>query len=194
MESDRYKKWRRGFPFEPWPFTDIDEMMIKMERSFSARFKDLEKEIPKNLVRERRMADGSTRKEIGPIVHGYSVTIGPDGEPEIREFGNVKRSAGQPWKEIRDNREPLVDMVTSDNHIKVIAEIPGVEKEDIAVNVVERRITISVDTEKRKYYKELELTGIVNPSGAKSAYNNGILEITVPLKSAGGHGVRLKVE
>ncbi len=195
MESDdRFKKWRKGFPFGPWPFTDMDEMMREMERSFSEQFKDLEKEIPKGLVRERRLSDGSTRKEIGPIVYGYSVTIGPDGKPEIREFGNVKRGPGQPWKEIQDRREPLVDIVTSEKDVKILAEIPGVKKDDIDVTVNERKVTISVETPDRKYYKDLELPGVVNPSGAKSAYNNGILEITLPLKSPGGRGVRLKVD
>ncbi len=195
MESDDHpRKWRKGFPFGPWPFDDIDDMMREMERSFSEQFKDFEKEIPRSLVRKRRLPDGSTRKEIGPIVYGYSVTIGPDGKPEIREFGNVKRGTGESWKEIQDKREPLVDVVTSDKDVKVIAEIPGVRKEDIEVTVDERKVTISVGTESRRYYKELELPGAVNPTGAKSAYNNGILEITLPLKSGGGHGVRLNVE
>ena len=32
-------------------------------------------------------------RDIGPIVYGYSMTIGPDGKPRIKEFGNVKPSA-----------------------------------------------------------------------------------------------------
>jgi HSP20 family protein len=55
-------------------------------------------------------------------------------------------------------------------------------------------VVISVDTESRKYFKELELPGVVDPQGAKSTYNNGILEITLPLKSTGGRGVSLKVD
>ncbi len=181
-------------PLGPWPFADIDEIMKEMERTFADQFKDIEKGIPKNLVRERRLSDGSTRKEIGPIVYGYSVTIGPDGKPVIREFGNVKRGAGQPWKEIQDKREPLVDVVTSEKDVRLIVEIPGVRREDIDVTVNEQKVIISVDTETRKYYKELNLPELVKPDGAKSSYNNGILEITLPLKSVKGGGVRVKVE
>src|SRR2546426_574878 len=65
---------------------------------------------------------------------------------------------------------------------------------DIDVTVNEQKVIISVDTENRKYYKELDLPGLVKPEGAKSTYNNGILEITLPLKSAKGSGVRVKVE
>jgi HSP20 family protein len=185
---------RRGFPFGPWPFPDIDAMMKEIERDFYEQFKELEKELPKTMVREKKLPDGSTRKEIGPIVYGYSVTVGPDGKPVVREFGNVRRGEGTPWKQIADKREPLIDVVSSDKDIKVIAELPGVDKEDVNVTVNEKSIVISVDTESRKYHKELELPGVVDPQGAKSTYNNGVLEVTLPLKSKGGSGVRLKVE
>lgn len=195
--SDDEDEWpvrrRKGYPFGPWAFPDIDELMKEMERAFSEQFKELEKELPRNLVRESKAPDGSTRKEIGPIVYGYSVTIGPDGKPVVREFGNVRKGEGTPWKEIQDRREPLVDVVSSDRDVKVIAEMPGVSKEDIAVTVTEKAITISVDREDRKYHKELELPALVDPAGARSSYNNGVLEVTLPLKS-GGSGVRLKID
>jgi len=193
-EDDEREKSRRGFPFGPWGFPDIDEMMREMERTFSAQFKELEKELPKSLVRESRSEDGSTKKEIGPIVYGYSVTIGPDGKPVVREFGNVRRGAGPPWKEVQDKREPLVDVVTSDKEVRVIAEIPGVRKEDINVRVEDRSLEISVETEAHRYFKKLELPGTVDPGKAKSSYNNGILEITIPLLSKGTSGVRLQVD
>jgi HSP20 family protein len=185
---------RRGFPFGNWPFGDIDALMREMERAFSEQFREMEKELPKNLVREKKLPDGTTKKEIGPIVYGYSVTVGPDGKPVVREFGNVRKGEGTPWKEIQDKREPLIDVVTSDKDVKVIAEIPGVRKEDVNVTVKDRSVVISVDTESRKYFKELELPGVVDPQGAKSTYNNGILEITLPLKSTGGTGLSLKVD
>jgi HSP20 family protein len=194
-EDDEWSsRRRRGFPFGPWAFPDIDEMIKEMERTFSEQFKELEKDLPKNLVRESRAPDGSTKKEIGPIVYGYSVTIGPDGKPVVREFGNVRKGVGTPWKEIQDKREPLVDVISSGKEVKVIAEMPGVNREDINVTVTEKSVTISVDREDRRYYKELDLPELVDPKGAKSNYNNGVLEITLPLKSSGGTEVRLRVD
>jgi len=195
-DDERDDDWptrrRRGSPFGPWGFPDIDEMMKEMERAFSEQFKDMERELPKSLIRESKTPDGKTKKEIGPIVYGYSVTIGPDGKPVVREFGNVRSGEGTPWKQIQDKREPLVDVVSSGKEVRVIAEMPGVNREDINVTVNEKSLTISVDREDRSYYKELELPGIVDPKGAKSTYNNGILEVTIPLKSTSG-GVKLKV-
>ena len=165
-----------------------------MERPLSEQFKDLEKEVPKTLVRESRTPDGEVKKEIGPIVYGYSVTIGPDGKPVVREFGNVRSGAGKPWKAVQDKREPLVDVVSSDKEVRVIAEMPGVNKEDINVTVNAKSMTISVDSGERGYHKELDLPGVVDPKGARSTYNNGILEVTIPLKSPGEGGVKLRVE
>ncbi len=198
MEDDDRDEWpsrrRRGSPFGPGGFPDSDEMMREMERAFSEQFKDLEKELPKSLVRESKTPDGGVKKEIGPIVYGYSVTIGPDGKPVVREFGNVRSGEGRPWKAVQDKREPLVDVVSSGKDVRVIAELPGVSKEDIDVTVNDKSVVISVDREGRGYYKELELPGVVEPKGARSTYNNGILEVTIPLKSSGQGGVKLRVE
>jgi len=198
LEDNNDDEWpsrkRRGSPFGPWGFPDIDEMMREMERAFSEQFKDFEKELPKNLVRESKTPEGGVKKEIGPFVYGYSVTIGPDGKPVVREFGNVRSGVDRPLKAIQDKREPLVDVISSGSDVKVIAEMPGVNKEDINVTVNENAMTISVDKEDRGYYKKLELPGTVDPKRARSNYNNGILEVTIPLKSPGESGVKLKVE
>ena len=191
--DDSPMRRRKGSPFGPWGFPDIDEMMKEMEKAFSEQFKDLEKELPKSLVRESKTPDGVVKKEIGPIVYGYSVTIGPDGKPVVREFGNVRRGEERPWKAIQGKREPLVDVVSSGKEVRVIAEIPGVSKENIDLTVGEKSMVISVDTAERGYYKELDLPGIVDPKRARSAYNNGILEVTIPLKSPRSDGVRLRV-
>lgn len=179
-------------PFGPWSFPDIDEMMKEMEKDFM-QFKDIEKQVPKDLIRERMSPDGSVRKEIGPIVYGYSMTIGPDGKPVVREFGNVKRS-DDPLRGITDKREPLVDVVESDKQVRIIAEVPGAKKEDIEMSVRDRTLTISVDTVDRKYQKELQLPESAVVEGAKSSFINGILEITFPKREGGSTGVRLKIE
>jgi HSP20 family protein len=192
-EDDNWQnRWKRMMPFGPWFFPDIEEMMREMEKEFM-QFKDLEKQFPKELIREQKSPDGSVKKEIGPIVYGYSMTIGPDGKPVVREFGNVKRS-GDPLKGITDKREPLVDVVDGDNQLRIIAEIPGANKEDIEMSVRDRTLTISADTGERKYLKELQLPESAVVDGAKSTFNNGVLEVTFPKKTGSGAGVRLKID
>ena len=89
---------------------------------------------------------------------------------------------------------PLVDVSEDKDNVYVRAELPGMKKEDVNVTANEKSVVISVDAEGRKYYKELDLPSTVDPQRAHSSYNNGVLEVTLPLKSSGGSGVRLKVD
>ncbi|NIQ05631.1 MAG: Hsp20/alpha crystallin family protein, partial [Candidatus Korarchaeota archaeon] len=52
-----------------------------MEKEFDM----LSKKAPKDLVQEKTLPDGTKVKRWGPFVYGYSVTVGPDGKPEVKE-------------------------------------------------------------------------------------------------------------
>lgn len=187
-EEDWWKRWFRGrslWPFtRRWSFGDINEIFREMEETMEKEFKELSKKAPKNLIRERTLPDGTKVKEWGPFVYGYSVTVGPEGKPQIREFGNVKPGAGiaRPRLGVTERREPLVDIIETDGKVTVIAELPGVEKKDIKLHGTERFLTISVDTPERKYHKEVELPVEIQPKEATSTYKNGVLEVTMPKK------------
>ena len=182
--NEDYPDWfrrRRRFPFfRSWLFEDIDEMFREFERMMEEEIKELTSKIPREYIRERKLPDGTTVREWGPFVYGYSITIGPDGKPQIREFGNVKPTRFGP--RIREEREPLVDVYVTNGEVKVIAELPGVNKEDIQLHGTEDTLTISVDTPERKYYKEVKLPAKVDPKEAKTSYKNGVLEVTLPKK------------
>jgi HSP20 family protein len=181
MSFDEFPEWfrRRRFPyFGSWLFEDIDRMFREIEKTIEEEFKAFTSRVPKDYVRERKLPDGSIIREWGPFVYGYSIKIGPDGRPEIREFGNVKPTRFGPT--VKEEREPLVDIVETDNEVHVVAELPGVEKEDIKLHGTEDTLTISVDTPQRKYYKEVTLPAKVNVKEAKTQYKNGVLEVKLP--------------
>jgi len=196
-EDEWWPRWsaRRRRPFfRDWFLEDIDEAFREMEREFS----EILKRAPKDLARERVLPDGSKVQEWGPFVYGYSVTIGPDGRPQMREFGNIKPKVGpgveKPRIDIKEEREPLVDIITTDGEVKVIAELPGVEKNDIKLHGTEETLTVSVDTPRRKYHKEVELPVRVDPQKAKSSYKNGVLEVTLQKKEERPKGEPIRVE
>ncbi len=189
----RHRWWRTPF-FPAGFFEDMDQMIEEM-------FREMQKSLPKDLVREEKLLDGSTVRKIGPLVYGYSMSLGPDGKPVIREFGNVKPSArktifGAPRAEfeVKGEREPLIDTLEEDDTIKVVAELPGVEKEDITLEATENSLTISVDTPARKYYKEVELPSPVDPESVKASYRNGVLDTTLTKKHVKFRGKKIKIE
>jgi HSP20 family protein len=81
---------------------------------------------------------------------------------------------------VKEEREPLVDVISTNGEIKVVVELPGVEKKDIKLHGTEETLTISVNTEERKYFKEVKLPAKAQPKEAKSVYKNGVLEVTLP--------------
>lgn len=182
-DEDWWSKWFRSrrWPFFRSGFEDIDEVFRVMEEMMEREFGELSKRVPRDLIRERKLPDGRRVKEWGPFVYGYSVTVGPDGKPQIREFGNLKPGArlGRPRIDIKDKREPLVDVMSTDGEVKVVVELPGVDKKDIKLHGTEKSLTISVETPQRKYFKEVELPANVDPKGAKSTYKNGVLDVTL---------------
>ena len=187
MSDENWDRWfrRRRRPFFGRNiFGDIDDVFREMEETMRRQFEEFSKRTPEGLVRERTLPDGSKVREWGPFVYGYSVTIGPDGKPQVREFGNVKpgTTMGRPRIDIKEQREPLVDVMQTDGEVKVIAELPGVEKEDIKLHGTEKSVTITVDTPERKYYKEVELPAKVETKKTKASYKNGVLEITLEKK------------
>jgi HSP20 family protein len=153
-------------------------MFHDMEKMMEEEFKNFTKQVPKDYVRERKLPDGSTTREFGPFVYGYSVKIGPDGKPAINQFGNLKPSRRGP--QVKEEREPLVDIIETDGEVHVVAELPGVDKKDITLHGTEDTLTISVDIPQRRYYKEVKLPSKVNVNEAKTGYKNGVLEITFP--------------
>jgi len=177
--DDDFPEWSRKRRSRDSFFGDIDEMFREMEKMMDEELKNFADKVPKEYVKERKMPDGSTAKELGPFVYGYSMKIGPDGKPEIQEFGNIKKGLkGTP--QVTEEREPLVDIVDTNGEIHVVVELPGVEKGDIKLHGTEDSLTISVDTSQYKYYKDVELPSKVKVREANSTYKNGVLEVVLP--------------
>ncbi|MFC1802387.1 archaeal heat shock protein Hsp20 [Thermoproteota archaeon] len=180
-----WDEWFKRFGKRSSFFGEFDRMMREMENEMANIIREMESDMPENMTREIRNSNGSTRREYGPFVYGYSVRIGPDGKPVIREFGNMKpgleTDVSSPLS-LQDRREPLVDVIEDNNTIKVLAELPGVEKKDIKIQATTRGLTITVDNMDRRYYKELEFNDEIDRSSAKSSYRNGVLEISFKKK------------
>lgn len=155
-----------------------------MEELMAKEFEQLSQRTPQTLQREQTLPDGTKVRSWGPFVYGYSVTVGPDGKPKVTEFGNFKAQTqlGKPQMDVKEEREPLTDVIDGETEVRVIIELPGVDKKDIKLSGTDKKLTISVETPERKYFKEVELPAKVNVNKAKSTYTNGVLDITVPKK------------
>ena len=190
-----FGRGREGF------FEDMFRGFDQMRRDMKREFEDIEKSVPKDLVREYDTPQGGKVREVGPLVYGYSMTVGPDGKPRVKEFGNMKPSRrlgfgtgiGRP--EISGEMEPLADTTATDKEVKIVIEMPGISKDKIKVNASEGKVEVKSDDPQRRYRKTVELPSETDIETGRCAYNNGILEITFNKKEqAKTEGKTIKIE
>jgi len=113
-------------------------------------------------------------------VYGFSVKTSVGGKPVVEPFGNVRKTPKGPV--VEEERQPLVDVFDEKDHVLVIIELPGVEKEQISTALKGDILTISAASDERKYYKEVILPKDVDAGNLKSKYKNGVLEIRIEKK------------
>jgi len=150
-------------------FDEFDSLFRRMMRPF----KELD-EMWDEMKTEENV------QTFGPYYYGYSMTVGPDGKPVVKEYGNI-RPGLLPTAE---TREPLVDVIVDDKEklLKLIAEMPGVEKKDIKIEVLGKTVNIDAEHNDRKYHAKVPIKHKVDEDSVKAAYANGILEVSFKLK------------
>ncbi len=169
--DDKCNPWKRKdkTPFDEFFGTGIglDEMVKRMFGDFDELFRN---EGP----------------EGQPYVRGFSIRMGPEGEPEIREFGNEDLTRGFGGHEEglpeEQEQETLIDVMKDEEEVHVLADMPGVNKEDIDVKAASTSVNITAEGESREYSEKVDLECKVYPDTAKARYNNGVLEVTLKRK------------
>jgi HSP20 family protein len=179
-DEERWSRRRRDWWFDIYEEFERMNRMIEdiIRRSF--RFEP------------ERMFEGMEPGESKVYTYGFSIRIGPNGKPVIREFGNI--FPGRYGPEVKSEIEPLVDVIEKDDEIVVVAELPGVEKEQIEINATEKSLMINVNAPNRRYRKELELPSTIDPKSSKATYKNGVLEVRLKKVERGTKGEKLKIE
>ena len=156
--------WRRRKKKNPW-FNDIYEELEKLGDLIDETIqKSFDSSSEKTPVRRNR-------------IQGFSIKIGPDGNPRIQEFNNRQPRQSEP--EISDDPEPLVDVIEDGETLVVLAALPGVNKDAIDLRITENCLTVSVDTDDLEWYNEFKLPTKVDPKSARASYKNGVLEVKV---------------
>jgi len=104
---------------------------------------------------------------------------------------------------------PLVDIYETPEEVVVVAELPGVRKEDIAIEATEDVLEIKAEVKREEevkeeayfrreryykgFYRRVRLPAPVRPEGARAKYENGVLIVRLP-KAVAEKRHRIKVE
>lgn len=151
----------------------LDRLITGLEKSeaFQERLKAIDAELEARLRSEplKRIEEGDR----GPSfqTHPSARTVARKPPPPKRHTLVAERGGVVP-------QEPPVDIFDEETHLKVVAELPGIEEEDIEIDLHGARLVISADTPAHKYHKEIVLP--CAPEGkVERVYRNGILELTL---------------
>ncbi len=102
-----------------------------------------------------------------------------------------------------------VDIEETDDHVTVRADLPGIEKDQIDINVTENMVNIAAQDERevreegknyvrqerrsQNYNRNLRLPVPVDPDSAEASYDNGVLTVMID-KPSSGTGTSVDIE
>lgn len=75
--------------------------------------------------------------------------------------------------------ETHVDIHEDDDEVIVVADLPGVEKDDIELRCDGKTLTVSAASSRREYEERIRLPARVDEHSANATYNNGVLEVVL---------------
>jgi HSP20 family protein len=113
---------------------------------------------------------------------------------------------GMQLPSIGEGFTPLADVEESDDAYTVELELPGVKKDDISVEVSERRVVVSGERKERertgilrrrtrsvgRFHYEVNLPSAVDDEGVEASLNEGVLSVRVP-KAASERPRRIEI-
>jgi HSP20 family protein len=172
---DIFENFNRGLLFER-------DMENWLHEPFEVMIKRFEDSIPsdlENFVKEEKTPEGVIRR-YGPFVYGFSYTAESGKEPVFQEFGNIRPS--RRGIEPSVGREPLVDIMDEKEKYKIFVELPGVDKDNVKLDVAEDSIEIKTKDDK-EYYKMINLESAVDVDSTKASYKNGVLTLELDKKT-----------
>ncbi len=150
--------------------TIFDDEFDRIFKKMSSSFFDIDD------IFEEFKENGSNS---GPFYYGYTMTVGPNGKPVVKEYVNVKPGLLSSF----DTREPNVDVIVDEKEklVKLVAEMSGVEKTDVKILVQDKSVDISAEHGEKKYHVKVPIKHKVDENSAKASYKNGILELVFKL-------------
>ena len=126
----------------------------------------------------------------------------------LRDFRDFFQGSFFPSRFFEDFSVPEVDMVDEGSQIKIRADMPGVEKQDIKVKVEKNNVIISAKKEReeekkeenyyyrerssRHYYRSIPLPTEVDSKNTKAVFKNGTLEIVLKKKEEPGEEIKIE--
>lgn len=155
-------------------FSNVDDYFKKFTRKMFKEMEDIEEAI-----RSGKLEGEWDIKPIEePGAKGYIAkgrfNLGDEKPKRAPKILELPHQLDQIEEEVR---EPLTDVFQSKDNVKIYIELPGVDKNDIQLNITDAHAEIKA----KNFFKTIELpTSDVAADKAVASYKNGVLEVTIP--------------
>jgi HSP20 family protein len=129
------------------------------------------------LSRETEVEWEDKEKDLKAIF-GFSVKAGLGGrQVKVEPFGNVSTDRATGRSAVHEVREPLTDIFEEEDHVLIVAEMPGIEVEDVEIEIRDDILSLSAQRGKKKYRKEVLLPASFERDKVEVSCKHGIVEI-----------------
>ncbi len=120
-----------------------------------------------------------------PVISGVAMGLTPEGRPSVQFFGDKLEGHD-------GYRTPVYEQMLDEKEgrLRLILELPGVQKDGIDISAVEEKVLIQTDRSTRKYRVEIPLKKEVDPESGKATYINGLLDVTFQLRHKANNSYR----
>ncbi len=153
---------------------DEDDPLFKIMRDMMKRMERIFREMD---LFDEDMFRGK------PMIRGFSVTIGPDGVPRVREFGPGIHTE-EPRMEEGEEIQP--DIIEQEDGYLIVIDLPGIDENTLRLRLEGDRLLVKAEG-KRKILKYIQLPEKIRGEIENYEYNNGVLTINIRKKK----GLRL---
>ena len=154
---------------------DRDEFFDNLNKFFEM----MQHEVAR--VLRDQMENGDLQEGMNFMNQGFKVELGPDGprfspftQNDFQHFNQHANQWEKPYTE--------VFVVEDGKKYQIIAEIPGIETEDVKIHFKDsKKIMIQAEFDEYKYRKGLMLKHTVDTSSVDYVVRNGVLEIFIDI-------------
>lgn len=146
---------------EWWDEDPIERMFREIMKQFEKIFSDLRIDVEPGK----------------PYVRGFSITIGPDGKPQIKEIGPPGRPIEA--REVPERETEEAEIIDMKDRYMIVVDLPGAKEDSIRVEIKDNRLIVKTHGLKRTY-KVISLPKDAADKISNRSFNKGVLTIEIP--------------
>ena len=81
-----------------------------------------------------------------------------------------------PTLSLIEERQPIIDVFDEEDHLLILAQLPGMDRKDVKVKANDNTVTITAENATKKYLDTIRLPSHVMKGAVKFTYRNNILQ------------------